>query len=103
MKYIKKYEYLQDDPQVGDYVICNEIGGMDRNNKLDNFIKSNIGQIINIDFDDSIPYDIEYKIPIEYDEHFVSNCRIMYRDEIIHFSPNKEDLEPYINAIKYNL
>jgi len=50
MKYLKKFENFEDNPQIGDYVICGD-PGVDKENHLEmyNFITNNIGQITKID------------------------------------------------------
>lgn len=101
MKYIKAYEKLSDEPQIGDYVLC-EINDYD--NRLEKFTKSNIGQIISKD-NSPYPYRIKYEnIPTYLKGRFgYDNTRGISREEIINFSPNKEDLKALLNAIKYNL
>jgi len=110
MKYIKTYENLTDEPKAGDYVMCEESSETDSVIEINDFIKNNIGVIRSISqFIYDVPYIIEYdNIPdslrgiyLGFPEY--NNNRRMSRDEIIHFSSNKEDLEPYIQANKYNL
>ena len=120
MKYLKTYEKkIQLNPQVGDYVICNEDEEeykssyntpdiLYSDNLCTNFINSNIGKCIFINTNvGGAYYYIQYEnIPTEIKDYFKmlhENTRRMMRNEIIYFSSNKEDLEPYINAIKYNI
>lgn len=105
----KLYEKVDSgEPKIGDYVLCYEERNDYLNGKyLNEFYLKNIGKIVNIDDDRSIPYIIEYEnIPIKLDVWFhdlILNCRNMSRSEIIHWSENKEDLEIFIQSNKYNL
>ena len=116
MKYIKQYEAIEE-PQIGDYVICED----GNNRQLIDFLCSNIGKIIrfrtNEDpplprfkfFNNKFKYMVLYEnIPENLNVNFNSayhmpNCRAMSRDEIKHFSHNKEYLEQFIINTKYNL
>jgi len=125
MKHIKQYEIInqyknkktQNEPKFGDYVICDE-DYEDFNSKFhdDNFkkviqiIRNNIGQCIKRELD---MYYIKYDNDIlnntenltSYFSHDGSglNIRRMNKFEIIYWSNNKKDLEPIIQANKYNL
>ena len=135
MKHLKLYENTtknkHNQPQVDDYVICEEILGDNIKNIKNNFININIGKILTNN--DNQNYDVIYEnIPknlltyftqisdLTIDAAFISSSnntqygrffknlmsqytRNMLRDEIIHFSPNKEDLLPYLYANKYNI
>ena len=93
--YIKKYEN-DNNIEVGDYVISYYGGNYnDEDDKLAEFINSNIGKVISIKF---------------------SSCEIMYensfngksvfnllRDFIVIHSKSKEDAEAYFATKKYNL
>jgi hypothetical protein len=107
MKYIKTYEDINKEPQVGDYVICD-----DYFDKLTEFEANNIGQITSIDddVDNGAPYNIKYNnIPYNIRTWFFYNddhnygIRPMSIEEIIFFSSNKEEVERYLQANKYNL
>ena len=107
MKYIKKYESINNEPQIGDYVICKEEEETPGFTDIINWTSVNIGKCVRID-QHKYPYLIQYEnIPNNIKNNFlhrnVPNCRMMRKYEIIHWSPNKEDLEIYTNAIKYNL
>jgi len=103
MKHLKYFENIEE-PQVGDYVICEELSNLTPD--ICNFISSNIGIIEYTKNDDGeTSYYIKYENVPE-DIFFLTlrnNKRDMSREEIIHFSKNKEDLEYIINANKYNL
>jgi hypothetical protein len=106
MKHIKYFENVYE-PQVGDYVICEEEYSVD--DAVDSFIKNTIGIIIDIKYDKKYPYIVAYEnIPDAIRKDYFTledfkRTRQMMREEIIHFSKNKEDLEYYIQANKYNL
>jgi len=91
------------EPIVGNYVLCEEKS--DRNPELRNFIKNNIGKIINFDGGKSSLYTIEYEnIPNNLKiASFTADTRLMDRDEIIHFSRDKNFLQTLLDANKYNL
>ena len=114
MKHIKKFESL-DEPQVGDYVACEESWMF----AVSEFISNNVGifkfkydfdnseYAVKYDFDNS-EYVIEYdNIPeefLDYFDHLESgDCRDMTRDEIKFWSKDKSEVEDYIEAKKYNL
>ena len=114
MKHIKKFDSKKDsskkeEPQIGDYVICEEPLTIHIFEELNRFISSNIGQIVQID--DELPdrYFIQYlNIPENLKLFFkylkkITNCRAMRRKNIIYWSRNKEDLEVILSSNKYNL
>jgi len=111
MKHIKEFESLDDnDPVVGDYVICNEA---DSDKDITAFISSNIGQIIKIKISDNlnkflyfINYDnIPYNLRFRFTDFENTNKKMrgMFIEEIKYWSKNKEDLEVKLQANKYNL
>jgi hypothetical protein len=117
MKYLRKFESIEDDPQIDDFVICCELPTPDNTTyppHIKKFVDSNIGKYIkHLPNNDEYSYLIQYdNIPEEYqkdfeyneplNENFVPNARAMKREEIIHFSKNKKSLIPYITSIKYN-
>jgi hypothetical protein len=117
MKYIKKFEEIdqdkKDEPQIGDYVICNDKYTDDKAD-VNIFIRTNIGQIIPMNNEDEkiendhFDYLVKYEnIPHIFVDHFFDFCnksaRPMKREEIIYYSPNKADLEIIITQNKYNL
>jgi hypothetical protein len=109
MKHLHSYEHtIGDAPtdiQIGDYVICIEKD--DEKTLLNNFLKNNIGKYIRYNgYMSSFPYDVEYYNVPEYiikDNFAEDGSRYFTREEILFFSPNKSDLEPYIQANKYNI
>lgn len=117
MKYIKQYETTEDDItkdelKLYDYVICEDAWIKSQKEKgkeyleVNNIIENNMG--LYIQQDDKI-YTIKYDGNIipdyvkKFFSHNGSNTRNFYRDEIIHFSPNKEELEQKLLNQKYNI
>jgi hypothetical protein len=112
MKYIKQYEN-NTEPQIGDYVICKDDD--DDFIEINDFLSSNIGRIIEPTDSETGSWNSDKKIfiwvkftePYEnYDEDadvITDGVRPFYKNEIIAFSPNKEDLKHIISANKYNL
>jgi len=120
MKYIKTFENLTDEPQIGDYVVCedsvfNKNDGS-RDEKIIDFITNNVGQYIQ-DNDGKFGSGF-YKYVIKYENvpsdvsgfEFIVNgdgeldkIRIMTRKEILFYSKNKKDCEEFIVAKKYNV
>ena len=104
MKYLKTYEKINE-PQVGDYVICDE----KMYDKVNIFLNNNVGQLISRDpdeygFKDEYDYIVKYEnVPLDIKDYFLSNVRSFGREEIIEFSSNKEDLEAILDANKYNI
>ena len=106
MKHLHYYEHtIEDDyytqtPQNGDYVICKE--NMNDEN-FDNFLENNIGIITETPMHFET-YEVKFdNIPQNLKGYFFNKERSFYIEQIIHFAKNKEDLELYIQANKYNL
>lgn len=98
MKYIKKFENLNDEPQIGDYVLVNP-----KNKNLE-WLKNIVGKIklISEIYQRGIMKK-QYEIEFDTKERNIFNGRpiwVFNLDEIIHYSKNKEELE---NINKYNL
>jgi len=118
MKHLKLYENVNE-PEIGDYVICQDNEKLKSASALNNFLQKHMGQYFKVtEKTDPIsawqkyPYMIRYDyhtIPEELQEEYFMNCKdfddaiAMSRDEIKHFSKNKKDLLPYITANKYNI
>jgi len=115
MKYLKKFEDTNvDEPKVGDYVIISD--SMDYGSHIYDayvyFVNNNIGKLYSIknEYSDYSDYYrvLFYNIPKDAEEWFSENYDgdkyiIVDREDIVYWSKNKEDLEPYIQAKKYNL
>ena len=106
MKYIKTYEDLNiyKEPKIGDYVICTTNDTTSPG--LKEFLEQTIGKCINTNFNFLI---IEYQyVPNEilYTNFDLTTGKIrrgVMKDDVLYYSPNKEELEIYLNANKYNL
>jgi len=115
MKYIKTYENKNSEPKIGDYVI---IKTNHKDPRLINFFKNSVGKILNIKtekawgtnplyetkFIDEIPEELSniWDSPFR-NKNWKTATHWVGIENIVHFSKNKEDLEPYIISNKYNL
>jgi hypothetical protein len=97
MKYLRTYEELGK-PEIEDYVICRPLD--DRDPDLNDFLKTHIGQLVGRRYFD---YDIKFEKVPKYIIDCYDNPIQFEREEIIHWSKNKEDLQIYIDINKYNL
>lgn len=98
MKYIKTYEDINK-PKIGDWVILN-LAVSRTTKKHSQFINTHVGQIVSKASNDI--YEIDYyEIIPEMTEGQTKWWSTI--DNIKIFSPDKEKLEAYINAKKYNL
>ena len=116
MKHIKLYEKYNKSPKLGDYVICYE-SELDRDDDEDDkrckdFLSKNIGIIVKVDYkkgSSNFDYLVQYfNIPENLYIYFkfketLKGCRAMYKNEIVEWSKDKEDMEAILNAKKYNL
>ena len=109
MKHLKLYEMIEDEPQLGDYIIFKEASFSNYKHSKDaiKFMKNNLGKIVDIDIDNKKPYYlIQYekilKPPIMdfYTQDGNRNSRWITKEEIEYFSKNKKDLKIYIDASK---
>lgn len=99
-------------PQVGDYVICEE-KSYTTDLTVVSFIKSNIGQLIEINSDKEVDYPYVVKYENVTDEIYAyfgggsdniyDKCRGMSETEIKYWAKNKKELEHILRAKKYNL
>jgi len=132
MKYLKTYEYtkkqledelaksigfsissiqnINNEPDVGDYVICHKnLQGWTNSYKFNAFINENIGQCVELL--SSKKFSIKYeKVPKEIKHFFIrenenlyAHCRHFSKEDIIYYSNDKEDCEVYLASKKYNL
>jgi hypothetical protein len=121
MKYIKLYENIKKEPQIGNYVIAKSFCN---NQEIKDFVSSNVGKIFYIDYESEETY-IQYEnIPIELSTHFnekppnwskyktknyskyndfFSNIRLFSTKSVLYFSENKIDCELLLSTKKYNL
>jgi hypothetical protein len=111
MRYIKSYEELNNEPQIGDYVYC-YLEDHTVNDFL-NFINSSIGKLIDVryNYDNTSSYAIMYEnipknIKFWFDNNifsFENNMEEPGLASIKFWAKNKEDLEDMLAADKYNL
>ena len=107
MKHLKTYESIEKEPQIGDFIICKEYS---LKKEISDFISTNIGKIIS---DRSLIHDytIKYQnVPKDLKPYFSyhssifgPNCRGIDKENILFFSPDKETIETYLQANKYNI
>ena len=101
MKYLKRFENINESPKIGDYVITN----VNLENYVKNYLDNKIGiisDILNKEPKYTIIYEEEfpeyfYKVTIE------PNMIALYTDELISWSKDKKKLEIELSAKKYNL
>jgi len=122
MKYLRSYEHTED-IKIGDYVVCEEPGD------VGNIIYNVVGQFVryrngndSTKIADNCRYLIKYNyknlnITSENSQQINSDrilnwfqhseeyecSRLMRKDEIVFFSPSKENVESYMLSNKYNL
>ena len=110
MKYInkfekKKYLSISEEVEIGDYVIITSDPFFTKNrpkNVVD-YIATTIGQIKDKGPDS---YIVKFDNPPEFNSGFDKSLKTgwtTYENEILFFSPNKEELEMKLAAQKYNL
>ena len=114
---IKKFETYNSYPKVGDWIICkideNTIEAPNRQ-QLRNFFDNNIGKVVgpvnptnNYVSVRYFPIIEKYKETYRYfkrktmgeNDDYIN----MNNNEILHFSPNKDDIEVYVQTTKYNI
>ena len=108
MKYIKLYEELNDEPHIGDYVVCECINSFSSEEVRD-YLENNVGKICKIE-DHVISYLVKYEntpfdLFIGINDNYKKDVGYWWFDKLeikIH-SSNKEECEAYLNAKKYNL
>lgn len=106
MKHLKKFEQNINEPEIGDYVICRE--NITNLPNLKNFLKNNIGQILDVNINKT-NFIVQYEnIPSWLTElfnygHSIPNCRSMQRHEIVEFANSSEELKLKLMQLKYNL
>ena len=115
MKYLKRFEDINiDEPKVGDYaVFFDDIGqiGSDVSGDFNEylyFINNTIGEIIKIENIDAYKYHVKFEnVPTNINKYFDKTFDYYYLrfhiEEILYWSKDKEELEKYIQAKKYNL
>ena len=122
--YIKKFEQINTDVQVGDYVICKDTVNREISKMFNDFLSKNIGKVVKINDNgyfvifDNVPKsflsyafltsdvksikEISFK-KIIYQGLTFSNISHFSKEEIEYHSKNKKDLETILKAKQYNL
>jgi len=105
----KIFESEKKFPEFWDYVLC-DISDYTMNEKLINFVNSNIGQISNLALSktkdkEQMIYYVRYKnIPVSVEDRFSHDgVRVFGLSDIIFFGKTKEEVEIKIQTRKYNL
>ena len=109
MKYIKSYEKIASNPQIGDYILRKPTPIHD---EVDDFLSTNIGQIIDYKIFKENQYMVKYHI--NFSEHNFNKGKFQFLmdpdgdrltrlDQIEFFSSDKEEVETYIATKKYNI
>jgi len=102
MKYIKKFEMNENEPSVGDYVICHTY-----NTSESDFVNNRIGKLIKIDYENGVfPYYITYdNIPeILVNDKIGHDYMITFPSiSIKYWSKDKNELELILNSDKFNI
>jgi len=105
MKYIKKFEDLEDElPKVGDYVII-ETHTFD--DDFDDFINNTIFKVVKCWKDREGHYEVRLKcnyVPKKFSIYFFEGNEIIYWASIIkEIAKTRKELEVKLSANKYNL
>ena len=104
MKYIKYYEKRVEDIEINDYVIVS-LPFQFSHTYL--YLKKTIGRIrsilddtIYVEYGDDVPKDLQpYFTRADYGEYI----KIVKAKDIIFSSPNKKEVEAYLNSNKFNI
>jgi hypothetical protein len=102
-------KYIYDEPEIGDYVYCEEPYEWAHNYDLLDFLNNNIGRIIDIEKyrkHDKKLYMVTFdNIPNKLIKHFPFKIetRAYYIECIKIWSKNREEVETYITSKKYNI
>ena len=101
MKYIKKYEYINKLPEIGDYVL------VDPKIKDLYWLKYIIGKIkYKTEFFSRGTIKYQYEIEFDTKKRNIFNGKPIWvfdSDEIIHYSKDEKELNIILQTIKYNL
>jgi len=107
MKHLKSYKNKIEDtsqPQVGYYVILNNLLNHRYNYDITQYITTHIGQVIVKSENNNYLIKFNNVPDIDKDYDFaLKNGWMDYKDNILFFSKDKEKVEIYLNSNKYNL
>ena len=100
----KIFENNEGEPEVGDYIIFTNLE-FTENDKVDPYLESHIGKLIEIKI-----YEPKYLVLFEnlpddifWDVTNIKDTINFYREEILDWSKNKEELKTKLAANNYNL
>ena len=106
----KLYEEVMRNPEVGDYLLCDEYNADDADEEVFLYTKTHVGQIIKQKNSTQflVKYDIDFdtcgftqdRFQFETDPNGV---RTMNKNEIQYWSRNKEELEQILVVKKFNI
>ena len=107
MKYLKLFEQIKNEPQIGDYVVCKcDNAGLD---EISTYMNNNIGKILK-DIGTIQQYYVKYEgVPINLfrgiNNGLTSDIGFWWFDksEIEVYSSNRKVCEIYLDTKKYNL
>jgi len=94
----KLYESINEgEPEIGDYVIIET-----DDDEFKHYSNNYIGEVVDIERKPNTKRDIYYILFKNFDNRR-SDREMIWRYEIKYWSKNKEELEPILQANKYNL
>ena len=101
MKHLKTYESIEDDPQVGDYVIFNM---EDESPWAKEFFSKNPSKIVHIRPKDFYPKELIYEIE-SYKQTIPRHIQTTYivRNDILYWAKSYEQLKLKQSMSKYNI
>jgi len=104
----KLFEEISILPKVNDYVIINKNEYQFKPKMWLNFISSNIGQIIDIQYEHggtSNIYTIKFEnVPEDIQENYLYQNKGEFKiEKLKYWTPNKNELEILLNSNKYNI
>lgn len=114
MKHIKLYEDTNNEPQIGDYVVCYRNRAKDA---VKLFFSENIGRITKFNMivrNYRIKFEIKFSSTDKAEKYDFTKGQFQFlehpdgvivadKEHIIFFSPSKEDCEVFLASKKYNL
>jgi hypothetical protein len=123
MKYLKYFESMENGPEIGDYVVCEDNEGdseddiefinflelsigivLDTNRNKEGFFSTQVGERFQIFKNELFLIKFENELPefiVEPD--LPKNSLIFHDEEIVAFSKNRDELEIILSANKYNI
>ena len=118
MKYIKLFEEIENEPQIGEYAIVQTTSELSRNPDVNKYLSANLGEIYHTAIlDGKKKYYVKYyNMPEDIGMFFIRQLKGDFtryefehfsypftKEEIIHHAKDPKDLEIYLIANKLNL